>query len=115
MPKLNKMCWKKLKSWLKGGIVGIVIGLIYIFLIITNISLNIPQLNFLTSALSYLYYPLFPILTKIYSCNGDGCWAILYKPLSIVLAIIWILLIAFIIGSLIGLIIEKIKFRIYRK
>lgn len=72
-----------MKTWLKGGLIGTVILLIY--------------------SLTSLFFIGFNICGFITECIGENCWdCLIFEPF---LAVI----LGFIMGSIIGLIIQKIR------
>ncbi len=96
------MAWKNWPVWVKGGIIASLLGLIY-SLLSTIFIFQVPEV-----VSKHLY--VFGILICGLK-DGDGILpATLCKgSLGLVLVIISALILLFIIGSLIGLIIGKIK------
>jgi hypothetical protein len=85
---------------------------IIILVIVTVYTLfyfNKYSLNFLFIPLAFLGYPIFLLIMKVYNCSGDGCWALLYHPISLILFILWFTILGFLIGSIIGFITRLIK------
>ena len=95
--------WKNLSYWLRGGIIGLIISIIFIFIVfaigVISPMLKFPLLNILGPFQS-LFYLVLVMPIEIALLSG-------MKNLTI--PIIVTILIYFIIDSLIGLIIGKIK------
>jgi hypothetical protein len=95
-----------MKLLIKSGIIGAFLGLIYLVLLYIIMIFNLTFLNFLLIPLPYISFPVFLSILKTQSCFGDGCWALLYKPINIIIFFIWFVSIGFIIGVIIGWIIK---------
>lgn len=103
----------KMKTWLKGGLIGAGIGfLITVFssfftffisgpcLSHKNCSVNVIAINDVFQ--SFIWKPL-SYIDKLFPCNQEGClvWFLL--------APVFISFVGFLIGAIIGLIIQKLK------
>jgi len=96
--------WKRLPTWLKGGIIGsITLVLLYPFFFISNIFPDSLFLNICQA----IYFPGLLVAYLIYPTNPFGPTPILWH----FFAIPFVILQGFIIGALIGWIVGKIKFR----
>jgi len=108
--------WKNLPSWLKFGIVGLIIGVILIIIFYSaNLFYNCENILKITNAgvclgnpvrslvlysfsyISILSYPLFQVLVS----PGDS----IYTESLLLVGTLWF----FIYGALVGLIVKKIK------
>ena len=89
------MSWKNLSYTKKGGLIGLIIG--------AFLSLLIYAFHILNNFLIKLAFPILYLIQLFTQCSGEGC-------IIIVLFIAPALLIeGFIIGALIGWIVERIK------
>jgi hypothetical protein len=100
----NKMCWKKMPGWLKGGVL---LDILYIIITLILIPFGSTPGGFTTP---YWIFPSSmgtPIIVLLSGGSIIG-GTFLYKWL-IPLTILFALIIYFLIGSIIGFIISKIK------
>jgi len=101
------MSWKNRSYWLKGGLIGAGIGLIYfIFTFLIGIfsgGKGIPKF------LDFLFFPYFGIVNFwcnnfiLPKCTGDNCGCNITMPSVIFIAVL------ILIGAIIGFIIGKFK------
>lgn len=123
MKKEEKMGWKNLPYWLKGGVIGIIIPIVFsIFLFIINLLINhMYHKSFqITTYLFLLFIIPFVILQKfigqIFGCRTvdffgfsiGGCPSLAFY-ISEILTIILYIFIWFLIGAIIGGVIGKSK------
>ena len=104
-----------MKTWLKGGLIGIILAIVYLALsygfMISSIGTYCPKnQNCEYNILGKIGYPIsiFSVIqcSFLTGCKEQGC-EILCFPLGVVIVIIEF----FVIGSIIGLIIGRIKSR----
>ena len=95
--------WKRQPYWLKGGIIGIIINIIIGHFAISGFGLIIsPSFG---NAIMWPYFVLPNIIMDfLIKCSGYGCIENMYLAYFM-----WAPLSGFLIGALIGLIIQKVK------
>lgn len=97
-----------MKAWLKGGLIGGIVGLFFSILLVTGLGNTLPfrlvgELWFVLNILSYPITALLCFLIQGRMCQGEeGMIFIITGPITGLLT-------GFIIGILISRIIEKIK------
>ncbi len=93
------MVWRDLPYWAKGGIIGSIIG--FLFLILTN---SLIMDKFIELLIDFIIFPVVMFLGVVGLCKGEFCnetSSLLYYSIIIVET--------FFIGAIIGFIIGKIK------
>ena len=108
------MGWKNLASWLKGGIIALILLIIFelIILILSPILdkslffLNLPLLLLIQFSVAKI---LSCSLEGLDGCSGVSCIPNYCSPFIAIIGFIILLIIIFLIGAVIGLIAGKIK------
>jgi hypothetical protein len=89
-----------MKAWLKGGIIGAILGLIFSLFYISKSGQNI---NILIKIIDFILTPV-GFVSKLFPCSGEGCMGV-----ALIIIPLLSILYCFLIGALIGFIIGKFK------